>query len=126
MFENAEVIHRYTRADAIRDGLLIDVTDTAREAGFRIPVALTAAVWARCVTLPPSVVGQDEQSRLWDVVWLLYRQARRGGLGTEVRYALHVRNDNRRTTPPLVRLKAVCGPGDGGEPVVTIMLPDED
>jgi hypothetical protein len=27
---------------------------------------------------------------------------------------------------PLVRLKALCGPGDQGEPVVTVMLPDED
>jgi len=25
-----------------------------------------------------------------------------------------------------VRLKAVCGPGDEGEPVITVMLPDED
>jgi hypothetical protein len=33
----------------------------------------------------------------------------------------------RRTdTPPLVCLKAVCGPDDQGEPVVTVMLPDED
>jgi hypothetical protein len=29
-------------------------------------------------------------------------------------------------TPPLVRLKAVCGPGDQGEPVLTVMRPDED
>ena len=28
--------------------------------------------------------------------------------------------------PPLVRLKAVCGPGDDAAPVVTIMLSDED
>ena len=35
MFENAELIHRYTRADAIRDGVLIDVSATAREAGPR-------------------------------------------------------------------------------------------
>ena len=32
---------------------------------------------------------------------------------------------HKRDTPPLVRLKAVCGPGDHGEPVVTVMLPDE-
>jgi hypothetical protein len=32
-----------TRADALRDGVLIDVTATAREAGLRWPVALTAA-----------------------------------------------------------------------------------
>jgi hypothetical protein len=43
-----------------------------------------------------------------------------------VRFAVHVRNDNRERTPPLVRLKAVCGPGDDGEPVVTVMLPEED
>jgi len=40
MFENADLIHRYTRADAIADGVLIDVSQTAREAGFAYPVAL--------------------------------------------------------------------------------------
>jgi hypothetical protein len=44
----------------------------------------------------------------------------------EVRYGVHVRQDNRERSPPLVRLKARCGPGDRGEPVVTVMLPDED
>jgi hypothetical protein len=43
-----------------------------------------------------------------------------------VPFALHVRNDSRERTPPLVRLKAVCGPGDDGEPVLTVMRPDED
>jgi hypothetical protein len=44
----------------------------------------------------------------------------------EIRFALHVRNDNRERTPPLVRLKALCGPGDQGEPVDTVMMADED
>ena len=35
-------------------------------------------------------------------------------------------NDTRSGTPPLVRLKALCGPGDDGTPVVTIMMPEED
>jgi hypothetical protein len=43
-----------------------------------------------------------------------------------VPFALHVRNDNRERTPPLVRLKAVSGPGDDGGPVLTVMRPDED
>jgi hypothetical protein len=47
------------------------------------------------------------------------------GSASEVRFGVHVRNDNRKRTPPLVRLKAVCGPGDQGEPVVTVMLPNE-
>ena len=46
--------------------------------------------------------------------------------GPEVRFGVHVRNDNRGRTPPLVRLKAVCGPGDGGEPVITVMRPEEE
>ncbi|MCE9563538.1 MAG: hypothetical protein K8U57_15970 [Planctomycetes bacterium] len=43
MFENAEVIHSYTRANALADGVLVDVSETAREAGIRFPVALTQA-----------------------------------------------------------------------------------
>jgi hypothetical protein len=46
-----------------------------------------------------------------------------GGDGTEVRFGVHVRNDNSEGTPRLVQRKAVWGPGDQGEPVVTVMLP---
>jgi hypothetical protein len=37
MFDEADLIHRYSRADALRDGELIDVSATAREAGIRWP-----------------------------------------------------------------------------------------
>jgi hypothetical protein len=43
-----------------------------------------------------------------------------------VLFALHVRSDNCEGTPPLVRLKAMSGPSDDGEPAVTVMVPDED
>jgi len=89
-------------------------------------VALTAAVWAKCVAVPAGVACQDETGRPWDVLLLLRLAIGRGGGGAEVRFVVRVRNDNRERTPPLVRLKALCGPGDEGEPVVTIMLPDED
>jgi hypothetical protein len=127
MIDHAELIHRYNRADAIRDGVLIDVSEVAREAGIRYPVALTQAVWERCVAVPPGVLFQDEAGRLWDLVWMLACAARRGPSGKDtIRFALHVRNDNRERTPPLVRLKAVCGPGDDSAPVITVMEPDED
>jgi hypothetical protein len=127
MFENADLIHTYTRADALRDGVLIDVSTVAKEAGIRYPVALTAAAWAKCVAVPPGVLCQDEAGRLWDVVWML-RCAVAGSSGPAATlvYGVHVRNDNRERTPPLVPLKAVCGPGDQGEPVITVMLPEED
>jgi hypothetical protein len=127
MFENADLIHCYTRADAIRDGVLIDVAAVAREAGFKYPVALTATAWAKCVAVPPGVLCQDEAGRLWDVLTMLRFAVRGQSDGApEVRFGVHVRNDNRDRTPPLVRLKALCGPGDRGEAVVTVMMPDED
>jgi hypothetical protein len=127
LFGGADLVHRYTRADALRDGVLIDASAAAREAGIRHPLALTRAAWERCVTVPPGVLCQDEAGRLWDVL-TMFRLAIRPSKGAacEVRFAVHVRSDNRERTPPLVRLKAVCGPGDQGEAVVTVMLPDED
>jgi hypothetical protein len=124
MFSPEDLMHAYTRADALRDGVLIDVSATAKEAGIRWPVALTRAAWERCVQVPPGVICQDEAGRLWDVLFLLALSARQAE-GAEVRFAVHVRNDNRDRTAPLVRLKAVCGPGDGGEPVLTVMMPGE-
>lgn len=125
MFNPKDVIHSYSRRQAIEDGVLIDVTATAKEAGVRYPVALTRAAWDRCVAVPPGLVCQDESGRLWDVCYL-FASAARGCREAEVRFSVHVRNDNRDGTPPLVRLKAVCGPGDEGEAVITIMLPHED
>ena len=42
-----EVIYRYTRSQALSDGVLVDITETARQAGFRVPVAMTAAAWSK-------------------------------------------------------------------------------
>ena len=60
------------------------------------------------------------------MLFLLRLSSGRSDGGPEVRFGVQVRNDNREGTPPLVRLKALCGPGGQGEPVVTIMLPGED
>jgi hypothetical protein len=57
---------------------------------------------------------------------MLWCAIKRGNGGERINYQLHVRNNNRRGTPPLVSLKALCGPGDDGRPVITIMMPGED
>ena len=48
-FADADIVHRYTRAEAIRDGVLVDVSETGREAGFSIPTTVTAAVFNQSV-----------------------------------------------------------------------------
>src|SRR5262245_52980341 len=126
MFEDADLIFAYSRADAIRDGVLIDVSAVAREAGIIFPVAMTRASWERCVAVPPGVVCQDKAGRLWDVLWMLRLAIGRSAGGVVVTFALHVRDDDREGTPPLVKIKAVCGPGDDAEPVITVMMTDED
>jgi hypothetical protein len=43
-------------------------------------------------------------------VLFLLGLAARHSAGSEVHFAVPVRNDNRERTPPLVRLKALCEP----------------
>jgi hypothetical protein len=51
---------------------------------------------------------------------------RRGGPEPEVRFRLHVRNDNRGGTPPQVELRSLCGPDDDGAPCITVLMLGED
>ena len=132
------VIHAYTRADAIADGALVDVSETAREAGFTWPVALTAAAHADAVAWDddtearkPHFTGQCEAGRLWDVLTmarLAIANARHAGnRDTRAEFTvIRVPAEGRglRARPTLLVLHA--GPGDAGEPVLTIMLPGED
>lgn len=98
-----------------------------KNTGIRVPIACTTTVFEEYIKIPEGVTGQDFTGCAWDLPWMFRCAIKRSPADTsEIRFALHVRNDNRDRTPPQVRLKAVIGPGDRGEPVLTIMLPDED
>jgi len=118
------VISEYTRAQAIADGVLVDVTQDARKAGFRCPVALTKAVWDLCVALSPAAkrACNDEPGRLWDVLWMMRCAVRRA---PEPEHVFALRCVTTSLRPSHVALRSVIGPGDDGEPVITVMLPDE-
>ena len=122
-----EVIYTYTRKQAIADGVQVDVTKTAQEAGIKFPVFLTRGVFETYVAVPEGVTGQDEAGRLWDVVWMLRFGIIRARPGVQrIPVAFYVRNDNR--APRLVKLIATCGPldMDDPQPAITITMPDED
>jgi len=122
------VIYAYTRADALEDGELVDISETAREAGITFPVAITRAAWEKCVAWTPEdsrrQTHQDESGRLWDVVWMFSRAARRGGSVLHFQFYC-IKRGGRGVKARLNTLKAVCGPGDTAAPVITIMLPEE-
>ena len=65
------------RATDLADGVQIDVSEIAREAGLKFPVYLTRAVWESYVRVSDGVRCQDEKGRLWDIVWMLRCAARR-------------------------------------------------
>ena len=122
-----EVIYSYTRKQAVADGVQVEVTKTAQEAGIRFPVFITRTAFDAYVTVPPDVTGQDEAGRLWDVVWMLRFAIRKAQPGqARMPFALYVRNDNRRAR--LVKLIATCGALDidDAQPAITVMMPDED
>jgi len=122
-----DVIFSYTRSQAVADGVQVEVTKTAQEAGIRFPLFLTRAVFDAYVTVPPDVSCQDEAGRLWDILTMTRFAILRSRPGCDrLPVALYVRNDNRR--PRLVRLTAVCGPLDidDPQPAITVMLMDED
>jgi uncharacterized protein DUF6573 len=123
MDEN-EIIYSYTRKQAIADGVLIDVTELAKEAGFKCPVAFTNSVYERHVRVPEDVVDMDETGRLWDVLWLLRYAAMQSPEKSEVLFKLSERKRNNEME--IVTLKAICGTDDDGEVCLTVMLLEED
>jgi hypothetical protein len=121
------VIYAYTRSQAVADGVQVEVTKTAKEAGIKYPMFLTRTVWDTYVAVPEGVTGQDEAGRLWDIVWMTrFAILRSRGHTDRLPVALYVRNDNRAAK--LVKLIAQGGPldMDDPQPAITVMMPDED
>ena len=120
------VIVSYTRKQAISDGILIDITETAIEAGFKYPVAVTHSVWNQYIvpSEPLKGMGQSVQGRLWDMLTMLRYYSLRSNGKSEMFFDFIVLNEEMRQTK--VSLKSICHPGDNWEPVITVMLPNED
>ena len=116
----------YTRAQAIEDGVLIDVTKMANEAGIKYPVAVTQGLWSAYIVPDDrsKKYGQSENGRLWDTLWMFKKAAGRSKNESELHYQLYYIMKEKQKR--LVSLKAIVHPGDNMEPVITIMLPHED
>jgi len=125
-----EVIYSYTRSHALEDGVLVDATQIAMEASFRYPTAITADLHARITPNErEKALGQSYEGRLWDVVFLASFAARQAG--TQDRCSFEVGLFEAEVAPPhcthrrTLLLWMVVGPGDQGEPVITIGFPED-
>ena len=121
-----EPIYEYSRRQAIIDGVLVDVTIMAREAGIKYPTAVTRRVWDELVVPDEDSrqEGQSEPGRMWDICFMLRMTIQTGESGNEVKFPVTIVAAGSRRTK--VILKSICGPDDDGAPCITIMFEDED
>jgi len=152
--ESIDVLNVYSRRQAIEDGILVDceqapMGEMCRQL-MKWPLAMTATAFHRYVwpideaaNLPPD---QSLEGRFWDVVWMFHAAVRGTVAARQIDlcnllfdfycivadpalWANETIDATTRNGPEgmrLVTLKAVSGPGDDGDPVMTFMLPEED
>lgn len=125
-----DIIFSYSRKEALEDKVLIDVTNQAYDVGFKIPVALTAALHGTISTIPKSCNYQSYQGRLWDVLFMAMLSSK-GSEKREIKFKVKlpheiINNEGKIELREYLTIKSVIGPGDFFEPVITMMLPYED
>lgn len=121
-----DVVHAYTRAQAIEDGALIDLTDPPfdtflRMKGLRLHTAITDRCFAACIGQPEQFGDDESLKRYLHLLTALLAAIRAAG-SDEDRVWFKVLGADGKP----VDCWSLCGPGDRGEPVCTIMLTDED
>lgn len=130
-----EYVVVYTRAQAIDDDVLVDVTKVCNELGIPLPfkhhVAMTTIAWSEFVDWTdkascPGPLQMAIMARLCAVFRATVDAARNAQPGaTSISFTVvHLRQTAWR--PVAGQLVLHCGPGDSGEPVLTYMLPGED
>jgi hypothetical protein len=120
----------YSHATALLDGFMVDVSEIAREAGFLLPVTVTASLWGDINNIPEGS-DQNVEDRLWNVliagIDAVHAAATRGaGNGNTIRYQVILTLPGGASEEEsLYSIKCVIGPGDDEKPVLTLMQPHE-
>lgn len=114
-----EPIYSYSRAQAIADGVLVDLSqlDPIRRA-FKYPVACTDTVWGIIETATKEA-HQDLNGIAHDIATMAYLAIRLNAGVDTLRFKVSIAGKTHL-------LKLHIGPGDTPEPVMTLMLPNED
>lgn len=125
MFEDFEVIHSYTRKEAIEDGVLVDMNKyiPVNESGYKYPAACTAGVWNIIdQAVNNKKYGNDYKGIICDIFNISrIMPFKRWQTGAMFRVIITGIGNQKYHT-----LKLECGPDDDGKPCLTFMLPDED
>jgi len=117
-WDSFEVIDTYTRAQAIEDGVLVDLAQYELvRLTSKHPVACTGTLWH---TIEEE--GREDDLRIagivHDIFWMAQLKYRSPGPNVRLFEVMIGRH--------LYKLKIHVGPGDFGEPVITLMFENED
>lgn len=135
-----KIIASYTRAEAVTDGIQVPIyPGITKEAGIKYPVFFTRGVWDKYVVVPEGMTHQNEDGRLWDVLFMFSLSARiSNSAELKFQFCCQLPDDGNWTGYEKVcegnrnlreiTLRAVIGPLDLDDPspAITIMFPDED
>ena len=124
-----EVIHSYTRAQAIEDGMLVNFSDPESDTAavcrqhYKYPIACTSAVFEIMQKAVENTRHcNDYAGVLHDMLWMSRNHERQLDAST-VLFQVIIQGAGRSKYHSF---KLIVGPGDAMEPVITIMLPAED
>jgi len=118
-------IFRYTRADALRDGVLLDITATAKIcARATVPTAITAGLWKQLAGADTFSATDERVKEVcyalqFAMVGLIPARVDPYGWGEVLHFQITLQDRQ-------VKLKAAVTAGDLGGPVMTIMREQED
>jgi hypothetical protein len=122
--QNERLIDKYSRAQAIEDGQLVDVTGWAKRVGIKFPVAFSREVWFKIIEPDDAAkdAGESQMGRLGKFLLKLRSEMLgSGGDRLEFQYTVNVEGE-----PKLFSLYATLLPGDDLEPVITVLTQGED
>lgn len=120
-----EPVSVYTRAQAIEDGYLVDISSIAKECGFRYPVAITSDVFGDCVYLAKDdekMVLETQLERTENLLRELMKAIKRTDRSVDrITFALEYAHvEGCAVRDGSAKLTSVVGPGDTLDPVITI------
>lgn len=123
-------VFRITRQQLLAEGALLDISAIAREAGLVFSTAITAGLWA---AYGDARTAAESPRFVLVLCWMLRFAIRdliparrfKDPFSETLFFGIFVQE---RATGEyrLAEVKAVCDPGDNLEPVITLLLPEED
>ena len=114
---------RCSRAEAFRDGLLVDVSEVAEEMGINRPIAVTRAAWDRFVS---SLSTERMRTRLLKILFTCRMALLSDPDAEEVGLIGVVALSSVPLVASLLPVKVMRGADESGEPVLTVSLLVED